>query len=179
MIDGNTISEEFIKCYTDKTRIYMIENYFKTYDATQRKEVQYKLFPRQKDFCVLLSSRQDTLVKKSRQAGITTTASAYLACEAVLADPESPVTVLAIGNTLDLAQQFVTKIRDFVNQLPRWFFGEEYWSPDEKSPKNKKPIFLVSNSKELKLCNGSRVICRSSGEDASRGVGKQHCRLVA
>ena len=31
----------------------------------------------------------------------------------VLADKESPQTVLAIGNTLDLAQQMLFKIRDF------------------------------------------------------------------
>ena len=171
MTDITKIQEEYIKCYSDKSRIYMIENYLKTYDATQRKNVRYELFPRQKDFCNKLSTGHNIVVVKSRQSGFTTTASAYLACELALADPASPITVLAIGNTLDIAQQFVTKIRDFVSQLPRWFFGPDYWSPDEKDPRNKLKITVVSNTKELKLFNDSKVVARSSGEDASRGVG--------
>ena len=170
MIDIGEISQEYIKCYSDKSRIYMIEHYFKTLDNTQKKEVPYILFPRQKDLCNALGTGSDVVTTKPRQAGITTTSSAFLACELVLADPDAPITVLAIGNTLDLAQQFVTKIRDFIKQLPRWFFGEEYWSPDDKSEKNKSKIFITSNQKELKLCNGSRVVARSSGPDASRGV---------
>ena len=48
MLDLNYLAEEYVKCYSDKTRIYMIEHFLKTYDATQKKEVQYMLFPRQK-----------------------------------------------------------------------------------------------------------------------------------
>ena len=171
MVDIGKISEEYIKSVSDKSRIYMIENFLKTYDATQKKEVPYKLFPKQKELCGALSCGKDICTKKYRQAGITTTTSAFLACEMTAADPESPITVLAIGNTLDLAQQFVDKIRGFLLQLPRWFFGDEYWDPDPKSPKNKEKIFLVSNQKELKLVNGSKIVARSSGPDASRGVG--------
>ena len=47
MIDYQHLSEEYIKCYTDKSRIYMIRNYLKTYDGTQGKEVAFGLFPRQ------------------------------------------------------------------------------------------------------------------------------------
>ena len=171
MVDYQKIQEEYIRSYSDKSRIYMIENYLKTYDATQRKEVPYILFPKQKELCVAYATGNDVCTTKPRQAGITTTTSAFLACEMALADPESPITILAIGNTLDLAQQFVTKIRTFIDQIPRWFFGEEYWSPDENDPKNRKKFTIVANNKELKLANGSRVVARSSGEDASRGVG--------
>ena len=50
MLDLNYLAEEYVKCYSDKTRIYMIEHFLKTYDATQKKEVQYMLlqFPCQK-----------------------------------------------------------------------------------------------------------------------------------
>lgn len=171
MVDIVNISEEYIKCYSDKSRIYMIEHFLKTYDATQKKEVPYLLFPKQKELCNSLSCGKDCCCTKPRQAGITTTSSAFLACEMALADPDSPITILAIGNTLDLAQQFVTKIKDFLVQLPRWFFGDEYWDPDPNDKKNKEKIFLVSNQKELKLANGSRIVARSSGPDASRGVG--------
>ncbi len=166
-----TISEEYVKCFSDKSRIYMIENYLKTYDATQRKEVQYCLFPRQKIHCQTLAGPDDVCTEKPRQAGVTTTTAAFMSCELILASPESPVTILCIGNTLDLAQQMVTKIRDFIVQFPRWFWGEEYWHPDPKHDNNKKKIFEICNQKEIKLTNGSRVVARSSGPDASRGVG--------
>lgn len=171
MYDIAQMSEEYIKSVSDKSRIYMIEHFLKTYDATRRKEVQYKLFPRQKVHCQTLGSGSDVCTEKPRQAGVTTTTAAFMSCEIVLADPESPLTILCIGNTLDLAQQMVTKIRDFLNQFPRWMWGEEYWDPDPKSEKNKKKIYELCNQKELKLTNGCRVVARSSGPDASRGVG--------
>lgn len=171
MVDIANISEEYIKCYSDKSRIYMIKHFLKTYDATQKKEVPYNLFPKQEELCTALACGKDCCCTKARQQGITTTASAFLACEMALADPDSPITILAIGNTLDLAQQFVTKIKDFLVQLPRWFFGDEYWDPDTNDKKNKEKLFLVANQKELKLANGSRIVARSSGPDASRGVG--------
>ena len=44
MIDYQYLMSEYAKCYMDKSRIYMIQNYLKTFDATQRK-VPFKLFP--------------------------------------------------------------------------------------------------------------------------------------
>ena len=171
MIDFDKISEEYIKCLSDKTRIYMIRNFLKTYDATQKKEVQYELFPRQKDLCTVLGSGSNVVTTKPRQAGITTTTSAFLACELALADKETPLHILCIGNTQDISEQFVTKIRSFIEQLPRWFWGDEFYSPDPDSPKNKKKIFKIANQKKIELFNGSFVVARSSGPNASRGVG--------
>lgn len=171
MVDFDEIRKEFVKCVTDKTHIYMIENYLKTYDNQQKKEVPFKLFPRQKDLCALLGDANNVVTTKPRQAGITTTVGAFIACTLALASPDSPETVLVIGNTLDLAQQMVSKIRTFLNQLPRWFWGDEFFSADPKSDVNKLKIFETCNQKELKLFNGCRVVARSSGPDASRGVG--------
>ena len=49
MVDINVLSQEYIKCYSDKSRVYMIKNYLKTYDASQGKLVPFNLFPRQQD----------------------------------------------------------------------------------------------------------------------------------
>ena len=49
MISKKQIVEEYAKCYHDKTRIYMIENYFSTFDATSNNTVPFKLFPKQKE----------------------------------------------------------------------------------------------------------------------------------
>ena len=176
MIDYQHISEEYVKCLADKSRIYMIENYLKTYDATQHREVAYKLFPRQKLLCQTMGNANNVVLTKPRQAGCTTTAGGFISCEMVLADKESPQTVLVIGNTLDLAQQMLFKIRDFLLQFPLWMWGdiEEHINLGYdvmKKPTNKKVIFEVCNSKELLLKNGCKVVARSSGPDASRGVG--------
>ena len=169
--DLDYISREYIKSYSDKSRIYMIEHYLSTYDATQRKDVPFNLFPRQKILCQTLGGGTDVCTEKPRQAGVTTTTAAFMSCEMALAPTESPIVILCIGNTLDLAQQMIGKIKDFIQQIPRWFFGSEFWSPNPDDPKNKKPIFKVCNQKEVVLANGSRAVARSSGPDASRGVG--------
>ena len=182
MINYDYLQEEYAKCFLDKSRIYMIQNYLKTYDATQRKMVQFNLFPRQQDLCTTMGNANNVVTTKPRQAGITTTAGAFISCEMCLADPESPQTALVIGNTLDLAQQMVTKIREFLLQFPRWMWGDEFIKANPKEynePPLKDEIFKICNQKELVLKNGCRVVARSSGPDASRGVGKQLCRLVA
>ena len=173
MVDYVYLSEEYVKCYSDKTRIYMIENYLKTYDATQRRQVNYTLFPRQKMFCEKLASGNNCVCQKPRQCGATTTCGAFIACECVLADPTEPLTILVIGNTLDLAQQMVTKIRDFLFQFPAWMWGEQFLIEgiDPTKPPTKKQLFDICNTKELVLKNGCRIVARSSGPDASRGVG--------
>lgn len=182
IIDYDYLRREYVKCLMDKTRIYMIEHFLKTYDATQKKDVQYLLFPRQKDLCAVLGNANSVCTQKPRQAGITTTCGAFISCEMCLADPESPQTVLVIGNTLDLAQQMLTKIKDFLLQFPLWMWGDEFADQGYdimSPPENTNVIFDICNSKELKLKNGCKVVARSSGPNASRGVGKQHCRLAA
>ena len=174
MINYDYLQEEYDKCFIDKSRIYMIQNYLKTYDATQRKMVQFNLFPRQQDLCTTMGNANNVVTTKPRQAGITTTAGAFISCEMCLADPESPQVVLVIGNTLDLAQQMVTKIREFLLQFPRWMWGDEYIKANPKEyneAPTKEEIFKICNQKELVLKNGCRVVARSSGPDASRGVG--------
>ena len=174
MIDYNHLASEYVKCYSDTSRIYMIQNYLKTYDATQRREVPFKLFPRQQDLCNALGNASNVVTTKPRQAGITTTSAAFIACEMVLAEKETPQTVLAIGNTLDLAQQMLFKIRDFLLQFPLWMWGDEYADSGydiTKAPENKNVIFDVCNGKEIKVKNGCKIVARSSGPDASRGVG--------
>lgn len=182
VIDYDYLSKEYAKCYKDKSRIYMIQHFLKTYDATQKRDVPFMLFPKQQDLCRTLGNSKSVVAAKARQMGITTTTAAFIACEMVLADKDAPQTVLAIGNTLDLAQQMLFKIRDFVLQFPLWMWGDDFIDKGYDPmlpPPNKNVIFTVCNSKELKLKNGCKVVARSSGPDASRGVGKQHCRLAA
>lgn len=174
MIDFDALMMEYVKCYQDKSRVYMIQNFLKTYDATQRKEVPFKLFPMQQKICETIGTSNNAVMTKPRQAGVSTTAGAFISCEMILADKESPQTALIIGNTLDLAQLMLFKIRDFLLQFPLWMWGNDFMDLGydiTKPPVNKNVIFDVCNSKELVLKNGCKVVARSSGPDASRGVG--------
>lgn len=170
MLDIAQISEEYIKCISDKSRIYMIENYLKTFDMREGKEVPFKLFPRQKDLISDFQTYRRNICLKPRQAGITTCAAALMTCEIVLANPESPETILIVGRDLKLSQNLLSKIEHFLMQIPRWFWGDEYYSIDPKSEKNKKDIFVTHNKSMLELCNKCKVYAVSSGTDAARGI---------
>jgi hypothetical protein len=170
MIDYNEIAQEYVKCLSDESRIYMIEHYLKTFDMRKNKDVPFKLFPRQKDLIQAFRDYKRNITTKPRQAGITTTTAAFLTCQIVLASPESPETILIVGRDLKLSQNLLMKIEQFLQQIPRWFWGNEYFSPDPKSEANKKDIFKTHNKSMLELKNGCKVYAISSGENAARGI---------
>ena len=162
--------QEYVKCLSDKSRIYFIENYLSTFNADERKEVPFKLFPRQKVYLNTLVSNDNIVTVKHRQCGITTVSSAWVTGQLVFAAKESPETVLCIGNKKDISEQLVSKIGTFLDQVPRWMWGDDFYSPDPDSPKNTKSIYKKRNSGCIELFNGCIVHARSSGENASRGV---------
>ena len=174
MVDYNELSLEYAKCYQDKSRIYTIQNYLTTYDATKSKDVPFQLFPRQQDLCRTLGEANNVVTTKPRQAGITTTCGGFISAEILFAEKDAPITVLCIGNTLDLAQQMLYKIRDFAMQYPTWLWGDDDLiakTANPLEPPEKRDLFKKCNDKELIFFNGSRVVARSSGPHASRGVG--------
>ena len=170
IVDYSKMMEDYATAYADKTRIYFIEKYLSTYNASAGRMTPFMLFPRQKVFLKSITENPASIAIKHRQCGITTISSAWICAQIVFATKESPETVLCIGNKLDLANQLVEKIRDFLEQVPRWYWGEEYWSPDPNSDKNKKDIFIKNSKSELHLFNGCKVYARSSGENAARGI---------
>ena len=183
IIDYDYLTKEYAKCFKDKSRIYMIQSFLKTFDNTQKKDVPFHLYPKQQELCMALGGRkrdgspidgENLVLLKSRQQGATTCAGAYIACEMCLAEKSTPQTALVIGNTLDLAQLMLFKIRDFLLQFPLWMWGDEFMDlgyDPMLPPPNKNIIFETCNSKEIVLKNKSKIVARSSGPDASRGVG--------
>lgn len=170
MLDYNQMMADYALCYADKSRITFIEKYLYTFNAMKGKKTPFLVFPRQRVFLNTLAVSKNVVSIKPRQCGITTLTSAWATGQCVFADKDAPETILCIGNKLDLAQQLITKIQDFLLQVPRWYWGDEYYSPDPKSEKNTKSIFVRQSKSELELFNGCRVIARSSGEHASRGI---------
>lgn len=155
---------DYVKSYSDKSRIYFIEKNLSTYDVNKRKNVPLILFPKQKEFLYSIGDFSKTIANKPRRSGMTTILSAWATAEMVFASTDSPKTILCVGMKLELANQLVAKIRSFLLQVPRWYFGFDYYSPDPKSEKNTKDIFIKNGKSELQLFNGSKVVAMSSSQ---------------
>lgn len=162
--------EEYIRCYKDKTRIYFIENYLSTFNAMEMSEVPFKLFPRQKVYLHSCAENSETISVKCRQSGISTVTAAYICGEITFAQKNSPEIALCLANKKEQAEELVNKIVTFLNQVPRWMWGGEFYSPDPDSPKNKKSIFVKCNKSYVELFNGCKIYARASGPNASRGI---------
>lgn len=162
--------DEYIKCFQDKTRIYFIENYLSTFNAMERKEVPFKLFPRQKAYLQSCMKYSNTIAKKHRQSGVSTISSAWACGQCVFAKKGSPETILCIANKLEQAVELLTKIGGFLDQVPRWMWGNDFYSPDPTSEKNMKSIYVKRNKNYIELFNGCKIYARASSPNAARGI---------
>ena len=145
---------------------YAIETYIETFDMTQKSFVPFKLFVRQKEILNAYENHRFNLVTKPRQAGISTTTQAYCAIKTAFADPNNPETIIVIANKLTLAKKFTKGIKDYLLQLPRWMWGEEYYGSAEKENKT---IFIRDSQIEIELPNGSKIVAVATSKDALRG----------
>jgi hypothetical protein len=162
--------DEYRKCFQDKTGQYFIEHYLSTFNADVVKETPFILFPRQICFLKSLRDNSNTIAIKHRQAGITTVSSGWATYKCVFADKKAPETILCIGNKLDTSQQLIEKMGVFLDQVPRWMWGSDFYHPDPDNEKNKKSIFVARNKQKLELFNGCKIYARSSGKHAARGI---------
>ena len=162
MLTNTEILTEYFKCVDDP--IHAITTYLETKDLTQGGMVPFKLFPRQKEIIKAYEAHRFNLVTKPRQAGISTTTQAYMAIKGAFADEGE--TILVIANKLKLAQKFVKGIKDYLNQLPRWVWGSDYYGSKENEEKS---IFVVDSKIEIELPNGTQIVAVATSEDALRG----------
>lgn len=164
MLTTNEIFKEYSKCLMNPA--YAIETYLETFDKTQEGFVPFKLFPRQHEIIKAYDKHRFNIVTKPRQAGVSTTTAAYMSIKVGWADPDNPESILIIANKQELAFEFLGKIKDFLKQLPRWVWGEEYYGTPAKEAKS---IFITDSKKEIKLPNRSRVKAVATSKDALRG----------
>jgi len=164
MLTTEEIFSEYIKCI--ESPIYAIETYLETFDKTQEGFVPFNLFVRQKEIIYDYEKFRFNLVTKPRQAGISTTTQAYMAIKTAFADPNNPETIVIIANKLTLAKKFAKGIKDYVAQLPRWVWGDEYYGSKEKEAKS---IFIKDSQIEIVLPNGSTIVAVATSTDALRG----------
>lgn len=164
MLTKLEIFKEYGKCLASP--IYAIETYLETFDKTQEGFVPFKLFPRQKEIIHAYESHRFNIVTKPRQAGVSTTTAAYLAIKVAFADKDNPEKILIIANKQELAFEFLAKIKDFLSQIPRWAWGDEYYGTAKAEAKS---IFITDSKKDITLPNGSRVKAVATSKDALRG----------
>ena len=164
MLTTQEIFQEYTECLMNPA--YAIETYLETFDKTQEGFVPFKLFPRQLEIIKAFDKYRFNLVTKPRQAGVSTTTAAYMAIKVGWADVDNPEAILIIANKQELAFEFLGKIKDFLGQLPRWVWGEEYYGTPLKEAKS---IFIVDSKKEIRLPNKSRVKAVATSKDALRG----------
>jgi hypothetical protein len=164
MLTNEEIFEEYLLCSEDPK--YAIEKYLKTFDKTQEGYVPFKLFKKQREIIDDYEHYRFNLITKPRQAGISTTTQAYAAIKCAFADKNNPETIIVIANKLTLAKKFAKGIKDFVNQLPRWVWGPEYYGTKDRE---KVTIYEKDSQIEIELINGSKIIAVATSTDALRG----------
>ena len=170
--------EEYLKCYQDKSRIYFIENYLSTFNAMERMDVPFKLFPRQKVYLQSTVKYNNLVAIKPRQCGITTLSAAWIAGQCVFMKKGSPENILCIANKLEQAVELTNKITNFLDQVPRWMWGNDFYSPDPDSEKNKKSIYVKKNKGYIELFNKCKIYARASSPNAARGVSSITCLVI-
>ena len=140
--------------------IYAIETFLKTFDLTQKGNVPFKLYYKQKEIINSYEKHNRNIVTKPRQAGVSTTTAAYIAVKCAFGDRDNPHKVLILANKQTLAQEFLKKVKDFLDQIPYWVWGL-----------NESTDYLEVNSKgHLKLKNNNcEIRALATSKDALRG----------
>lgn len=164
MITPAEIVKEYTKGLMNPS--YIIGKYLKTFDKTQNGFVDFNLFPKQKEVIHGYEHHQFCLVTKPRQAGISTTTAAYMSVKVGFADKKNPEKILILANKRDMALEFLSKIKDFIDQLPRWVWGVEYYGSPENEARS---IYTTESKQHLILINGCHIKGVATSKDALRG----------
>jgi len=146
------VLQEFAKCLSDIA--YYGEKYCEAFDQTQKKKVPLKVFPKQKDLLAHYKKHLFSVVLKPRQAGVSTVTALFCAHKIMFAPAESPQKILIVANKLSTANEFIKKIRSYIDSRPAWLdidYGD------------------TNNISEFELTNKSGAKATATSEDAMRG----------
>lgn len=94
---------EYTKCIKDTP--YPLRTYLETYDNTQQKYVPFVLFPDQEKLIRDYDTYNENFTLKYRQAGVSTTTSAWISKKLQFPSPKQPEKVLIIANKLDTPER--------------------------------------------------------------------------
>ncbi len=142
------VKAEFKKCKNDP--IYFISKYIKVVHP-RRGLVPFELYPFQEMIIDNLQSNRFNIIRKFRQAGITTISAAY-ALHMIIFNKHKTVTILSIGDKE--STEVLERIQTMYAELPSFF----------------KPGIVEKNKHKLKLKTDSVVISRPSAKQSGRGI---------
>lgn len=165
ILTKNEKIEEYVKSYESPE--YFIQKYLKTFDMTRGGYVPFKLFKGQKKMLASLVESRLNIVNKPRQVGATTVTAAYCAWLLCFADEDNPEKIMIMANKALQAQDILNKIKDFLSQIPPFFFGEFY--DESKKDTNSGHIEGKGSVKAIKLLNKSECVAFATSKDAFRG----------
>ena len=139
--------EEYSKCAADPA--YFIENYVKIVNVDQGL-IPFKLYSYQKTMVETFNVNRFSICKLPRQAGKSTTVTAYMLWLILFADQQS---IAILANKGRLANDMLGKIQLAYEYLPFWLQqGVTVW-----------------NKGNIELENGSKILAAATSSSAVRG----------
>lgn len=147
-MDQKKIIEEFKKCSRDP--VHFICNYIKVTHPV-RGLVKFDLYPFQKRIIKNLGEHRFNILRKFRQAGCTTIASAYALWTAVF-NKYQTIPIISKGD--QESTEVLERIKLMYDELPEFL----------------KPGIEEDNKHTLKLKNGSVIRSRASGKQSGRSL---------
>jgi len=139
--------EEYSKCAKDP--VYFIENYVKIVHV-DRGLIPFKLYSYQKTMVQTFCDNRFSICKLPRQAGKSTTVTAYMLWLILFADQQS---IAILANKGRLANDMLGKIQLAYEYLPNWLQqGVTVW-----------------NKGNIELENGSKILAAATSSSAVRG----------
>ena len=139
--------EEYSKCAADP--VYFIENYVKIVNVDQGL-IPFKLYSYQKTMVETFNDNRFSICKLPRQAGKSTTVTAYMLWLILFTDQQS---IAILANKGRLANDMLGKIQLAYEYLPFWLQqGVTVW-----------------NKGNIELENGSKILAAATSSSAVRG----------
>lgn len=146
-LTGKARAEEIIKCGNDP--IYFFNRY--VYISHPKEGlIKFKTYPFQDDCVRQFMQHRFNIILKSRQLGISTVVAAYCLWFALFRRQKN---ILVIATKLEVAKNFLTKVRQMFDSLPKWLVM---------------PSVEQESMRYLIFSNGSRIIAIPTGKDAGR-----------
>lgn len=140
-------ANEILKCGTDVS--YFLSRYVKIFHPTKGL-IKFDTYPFQDDCLKAFQKNRFVIVNKSRQLGLSTSAAGYSLWMALFQQGKQ---ILVVATKLDVAKNFIKKVRDMYDYLPKWLIMPE----------------VTSESKNyLGFSNGSMIKASTTSGDAGR-----------
>jgi hypothetical protein len=148
-MDANLILQERIKCA--RSPIYFLNTYGFVFDAVEKKVKKMKCFEYQEKCVDIFHKKQNSIVLKSRQTGLSVITAGYVAWRLMFRYDEK---ILIIANDGAGARRFLATVKQFVENTPKWL------QPD---------AVITNNQTKLEFSNKSWVEAKASSPNAGRG----------